>query len=518
MIGAVCFKGINMNKLFEFIESVNSVVNDFVWVRIGLVLLFGVGVILTVSTRFFQLTHIHHWFSSTIGSIFKKDNKGGDKKGSVSQFQALCTALGATIGTGNIAGVSAAIVLGGPGAVFWMWVAAFFGMVTKFCEITLGIYFRRRNEKGEWAGGAMYYLKDGLGAKKGCKTLGAVLAAVFAVFTMIASFGIGNMGQVNTIVLNFEGAMFKGVDLGAVFGIPVLSIILGAVIMALAGVIILGGISRIASFAEKVVPFMAIGYVLGSVVLLIVNYKNFCPAFISIFRFAFNNEALVGGAAGAGIAQIITQGCKRGMFSNEAGLGSSVMVHSSADVREPVKQGMWGIFEVFCDTFIVCSMSAMVVLSSGLVDLERGVIKEGVNDDTLVSTAFGSVFGSFGEIFVALAIFLFAFTTIVGWSQYGAKATEYLFGVGSMKIYQIIFVAAVILGAVMQSSLAWDISDTFNGLMMIPNLIGVLAMLPLVTKLVRNYVDRRIKGKKDVVPMLSYDRTIQSEMEKKLNK
>ncbi|MBQ4067011.1 MAG: alanine:cation symporter family protein [Clostridia bacterium] len=507
-----------MEKAISIIESVNSTINEFVWVKIGIVLLIGAGILLTSVTGFFQLRYIGHWFKSTIGSVFKKSSDSTKKsnKKTVSQFQALCTALGATIGTGNIAGVSAAIVFGGPGAVFWMWVAAFFGMITKFCEITLGIYFRKKNEKGEWSGGAMYYLKDGLGSYKGCKALGSILAAVFAILTVVASFGIGNMGQINKITLNLNEAVFSDVDLGSIFGLPVLNLIIGAVLAAISAVILLGGIQRIASFAEKVVPFMAITYIVGVVALLIINFDKAGAVFASIFRFAFNNEALAGGISGAVIAQIITQGCKRGMFSNEAGLGSSVMVHSSADVTEPVKQGMWGIFEVFADTFVVCTMTAFVVLSSGFIDLERGVPLEGVSDATLVSQAFGTVFGDFGRIFVAIAILLFAFTTVIGWAQYGSKAIEYLSGALGVKIYLIAFVAVIIVGSVMESTLAWDISDTFNGLMMIPNLIGVISLTPLVIKLVKNYTDRTFK-KKPVAPLLSFNREIQAEGERALS-
>ena len=508
--------GTIMNAVFQWLAEVNSVVYDFVWGKLGIVLLCGAGIILTVALKFFQITHIGHWFSSTVGGLFKKnkEEKKADKK-SVSQFQALCTALGGTIGTGNVAGVAAAIVLGGPGAVFWMWVAAFFGTITKFSEITLGIYFRRRNDKGEWSGGAMYYLRDGFGAMRGCKALGKILAVLFALFTVIASFCIGNMGQVNKMVLNLETAVFRGVDMGEVAGVSVLRLLIGAVIMIVAALIILGGIQRIAGFAEKIVPFMAICYVAGAVALFIINFDRVGDAFLSIFRFAFSNEALAGGVTGTVIAQIFTQGCKKGMFSNEAGLGSSVMVHISADVREPVKQGMWGIFEVFFDTFVVCSMTAFVVLTSGFIDLERGVAVAGVDDATLVSKAFGASFGIAGEVFIAIAILLFAFTTVVGWSQYGAKAIEYLLGTRAVKAYQVLFVLMIISGAVVNSTIAWDISDTFNGLMMIPNLVGVIALLPLTLKLVRNYKDRVLKGRTDVVPMLSYDAAIQKELQEK---
>ena len=502
-----------MEAFFEQLANINNVINDFVWVKIGLVLLIGTGILMTCCTKFFQVSYIAHWWKTTIGSVFKKDSTATKKtdKQSISQFQALCTALAATIGTGNIAGVSAAIVIGGPGAVFWMWVAAFFGMMTNFSENVLGIYYRRRNADGEWSGGAMYYLKDGLGKYKGCKTLGSVLAVLFAVFAILASFGIGNMGQVNKITLNMESAFFKDVTLGTLGGIPVINLIIGVVLMLLGGLIIIGGLQRIASVAERVVPFMAIAYVLGALAIIIMNIQSIGTVFAAIFRFAFGVEAVAGGAVGVTISQVITQGCKRGVFSNEAGLGSSVMVHSSSNVKEPVKQGMWGIFEVFFDTFVVCTMTAIVVLSSGFIDLNTGLAVAGVNDATLVSQTFGQAFGPVGEMFVAVAMLLFAFTTVLGWSQYGAKAVEYLFGTKGMKVYKVIFVLMIVSGAVMTSSLAWDLSDTFNGLMMVPNLIAVVALLPLVSGITRNYVSRKIKGK-DVEPILSYDPEIQEEM------
>lgn len=506
--------GIGLQEFFDQISEINGVINDFVWVKIGLVLLIGAGIIMTCCTKFFQITHIGHWMKETVGSLFRRDGSSRKKtdKNSISQFQALCTALAATIGTGNIAGVSAAIVIGGPGAVFWMWVAAFFGMMTNYSENVLGIFYRRRNRDGEWSGGAMYYLKDGLGSKKHCRGLGSVLAVIFCIVAILASFGIGNMGQVNKITINISSAFFSGIDLGTVGGIPVLSLIIGGVLMILAGLIIIGGLQRIAAFAEKVVPFMAIAYVIGALAIFFVNLDKVGEMFVSIFRFAFGAKAALGGAAGIALREVITQGCKRGVFSNEAGLGSSVMVHSSSNVREPVRQGMWGIFEVFFDTVIVCTMTAVVVLSSGQIDLETGLAVEGVNDATLVAQAFGNVFGKPGEWFVALAILLFAFTTVLGWSQYGTKSVEYLCGTTGAKIYRIIFVLMIMSGAVMTSSLAWDISDTFNGFMMIPNLIGVLALCPTVARITKNYVDRRIK-KKDIKPMLSFDPATQAEAE-----
>lgn len=501
-----------MNSFVENLTNVNDAINSFVWVKIGLILLLGTGLITTVITKFFQVTHFKHWWVKTIGSVFSKDThkKLGKQSGSVSQFQALCTALAATIGTGNIAGVSAAICIGGPGAVFWMWIAAFLGMMTNFSENILGIYFRRRNAEGEWSGGAMYYLKDGLGSYKGCKGIGAFLAGLFSVFAVLASFGIGNMGQINKITLNIKSAFFADIVATDIAGVSFVNWAIGICLMIIGGFVIIGGLQRIAAFAERVVPFMAVAYVIGALIVMFAHIGSIGAMFGAIFRFAFGIKAVAGGAAGVAISQVITQGCKRGVFSNEAGLGSSVMVHSNSNVKEPVKQGLWGIFEVFADTMIVCTMTAIVVLSSGAIDLETGLVREGTDDATLVAKAFGNIFGKPGEWFVALAILLFAFTTVLGWSHYGSKAVEYLFGVAGAKVYRVIFVLSMILGAIMTSSLAWDISDTFNGLMMIPNLIGVLSLTPLVVKLTNNYVERKIHGK-DIEPILSYDEKIQAE-------
>ncbi|MBO4425816.1 MAG: alanine:cation symporter family protein [Clostridiales bacterium] len=504
-----------MDTFLAKLTEINDIVNSFVWVKIGLILLIGTGILLTIVTKCFQVTHFAHWWKKTGGGVFDKKSHNKKEKGSVSQFQALCTALAATIGTGNIAGVSAAICLGGPGAVFWMWIAAFFGMMTNFSENVLGIFYRRKNDEGEWSGGAMYYLQDGLGSYKGCKVIGKVLAILFSCFAALASFGIGNMGQINKITLNIESAFFGDIsDTMTVAGsIKLIPLVIGLILMVLSGIIILGGLKRIAAFAEKVVPFMAVAYILGALVLVIIHIPAIPAAFAAIFKFAFGIKPVAGAAAGIVIKDVITQGCKRGVFSNEAGLGSSVMVHSNSDVKEPVKQGMWGIFEVFADTSVVCTMTALVVLTSGFIDLDTGLAKEGVEDATLVAKAFSSVFGKGGEYFIAVAILLFAFTTVLGWSHYGSKAVEYLMGTKAAKVYKVLFVLMIVAGALMESSLAWDISDTFNGFMMIPNLIGVIALFPLVKKITDNYVARKIKGKKDVKPLLSYDEKLQAEHE-----
>ena len=508
-------------SFLDRVAEINGDINSVVWGALGLVLLIGTGILVTALTKFFQVSHFGLWWKNTIGSLFHKDVIGHstDKK-SISPFQALCTALAATIGVGNIAGVAAAICIGGPGAVFWMWLAAFFGMMTNYAENVLGIYYRRRNANGEWSGGAMYYLRDGLGSKKGCKTIGKVLAVVFCLFTLLASFGIGAMGQINKIVVNVESA-FKNASLSGVEvfeGVSLYSAILGAALVIIAALITLGGLKRIASFAEKVVPFMVILFVSGSIILIAINYAKILPAFGAIFSHAFNINAVAGGTVGAFIATVVQQGFKRGVFSNEAGLGSSVMVHSNSNIKEPVKQGMWGIFEVFADTMIVCTITALVVLTSGLYNLETLTLAEGITDATLVASAFDSAFSfgiGFGSKFVAIAIALFAFTTVLGWDHYGSKAWEYLFGAKTTNIYKLIHLVTIFLGAVLTSSLAWDISDTFNGLMMIPNLIGVIVLSGLVCKITKNYLDRVVKGK-DVKPMLSAFEDVQAEQEKDL--
>ncbi len=495
-----------MSGLLNGIETVNNAVNGFVWGLPMLLLLVGTGVLMTCLTKCFQVSHFRHWWKSTIGRIFTDKHVTAhpdreDKQ--ISQFQSLCTALAATIGTGNIAGVAAAIVSGGPGAIFWMWVVAFFGMMTNFSEKVLGIYYRRRNDKGEWSGGAMYYLRDGLGAKKGCKQLGAVLAVLFSLFCMIASFGIGNMSQINSIAVNMS----------TTFQIPPL--VTGILLMLLAGLVIVGGLKRIASVTERLVPFMAIVYIIGAVIIFVANISQAGEVFSAIIKGAFGLKAVGGGIVGSGVAFAIQWGMKRGVFSNEAGLGSSVMVHSSSNVREPVEQGMWGIFEVFTDTIIVCTLTAFAVLSSGLVDLNTGEVLSQQVSTALVAEAFSTVFGKFGAGFIAIAILLFAFSTVLGWSQYGTKSFEYLFGTKVVWLYQILFVVFIVVGATMDLSLAWDLSDTFNGMMAIPNLIGVLALSGTVMKITENYVDRKFKNKQ-VTPMLSALKDIQEQHEKEI--
>ena len=493
--------------MIETITKVNSFLNGIVWGWPALILLGFVGVLMTCLTRFFQLSHFGHWIKNTIGAIFgdKHVTKHTSDR-SISQFQSLCTALAATVGTGNIVGVAGAIAVGGPGAVFWMWLIAFFGMMTNYSENVLGILYRRKNSKGEWCGGAMYYLRDGLGGKPGLKVVGTVLAILFSCFCLLASFGIGNMSQVNSMVSNVNTA----------FGIP--TIATGIFLFIAVSAVILGGLKRIASFTEKIVPFMVIAYLAGTLIIIVMHFKAIPAVFVSIFQGAFGLKSAAGGVVGSGIALAMQMGMKRGVFSNEAGLGSSVMVHSSSNVKEPVRQGMWGIFEVFADTIIVFTLTALTILTSGAVDLTTGQLTEAaaeVGSNSLMSYAFSQTFGKAGAWFIALAILLFAYSTVLGWSHYGSTACEYLFGTKSVVVYRVVFVLIVLAGSVIEAQLAWDISDTFNGMMMIPNLIGVLVLSPVVMKCTKNYVDRRLKGKK-IKPMLSMFPDIQAEQEKGL--
>lgn len=486
------------------IEQVNGVINGWVWGPPMLILMGVVGVLMTILTKVFQLSHIGYWLKKTIGDIFKsKDVTAHTQDKSISQFQSLCTALAATVGTGNIVGVAGAIAAGGPGAVFWMWAIAFFGMMTNYSENVLGIYYRRKNAAGEWSGGAMYYLRDGLGAKKNCKAIGAFLGGLFSVFCFLASFGIGNMTQVNSISSNMKSA----------FGVP--TWVTGLVVMLAVGVVVLGGLKRIAAVTEKIVPFMVVLYIVGSLVIVFTHITTVPAIFAAIFKGAFGMKAVGGGIVGFGIKQAVVLGMKRGVFSNEAGLGSSVMVHSNSNVEEPVQQGMWGIFEVFADTIIVCTLTAVSILASGDIDLATGQLVSGVEASNLASTAFGAMFGKPGEMFIAVAILLFAFSTVLGWSHYGSKACEYLLGLKATLVYKAIFTVATFGGAVMGQNLAWDIADTLNGLMAIPNLIGVLALSGTVAAITKNYADRYFRGK-NIKPMLSAFPEVQEEQEKSL--
>ena len=478
-------------KLLETVTKVNDCLNGFIWGPVMLVFFLLVGLMFTLRTGVFQITHIKQWLDVTFLSLFKKGNKKvlrTDDKHSISQFQSLCTALAATIGVGNISGVAVALAMGGPGAIFWMWLSAFLGMMTNYAENTLGIKYRYRNEKGNWIGGAMIYIEKGLGWKW--------LAVIFSVFCALASFGIGNISQGNEIANGLKNS----------FGIP--NWVTALFIMLFVGLVIVGGIKRIASVTEKVVPFMAITYIIGALVVIFSNVTEVPAAFGAIFSNAFRFKSMGGGVAGFTIMVAMKRGISRGVFSNEAGLGSSVMVHSASDVKEPVIQGMWGIFEVFADTIVVCTMTALTILTSGVYDLdayeacavngtelaEAGLLS-GV---ALTSSAFETVFGSFGNKFISIAVMLFAFSTILGWSYYGERAIEYLFGVKAIPIYKVFFLVVIFIGCRISLDLVVDISDTFNGFMALPNLIAITLLSGQVVQMTKDYIKRVKEGKETV--------------------
>ena len=466
----------------QAIESINKWLNGVVWGIPMMCLILGTGVYLCIRCGFPQFAHFGHIMKNTLGKAFEKSEA---KEGSVSPFKAMCTALAASIGTGNIAGVSGAIAIGGPGAVFWMWMSALLGMCTKFAEVTLSIKFRQRNEKGDWVGGPMYYIQNGLGKKW------KWLASVFAVFGALAAFGIGNMTQVNTICSTVGGAIKNFVP---DVNLTIVAWIVGALCAVLASIVYLGGIEAIGDVCALLVPVMAIIYILASIAVIVMNISAVPEAFGAIFKGAFNPAAVSGGLAGVGIKMAITKGVGRGIFSNEAGLGSAPIAHAAADVDHPVKQGMFGVFEVFMDTIVVCTMTAMVVLLGvGVHNIEFG------NDigAQLTINGFMSVFGDkIPGVVVAVCLTMFAFSTVLTWGLYGTRCMEYLFNYKAAKVYQIIFCGVMIIGGVIKLQLAWDIADTLNGLMAIPNLIALLLLSPVVIKLTKEYFRGVKAGKK----------------------
>ena len=465
----------------QAIESINKWLNGVVWGIPMMCLILGTGVYLCIRCGFPQFAHFGHIMKNTLGKAFEKSEA---KEGSVSPFKAMCTALAASIGTGNIAGVSGAIAIGGPGAVFWMWMSALLGMCTKFAEVTLSIKFRQRNEKGDWVGGPMYYIQNGLGKKW------KWLASVFAVFGALAAFGIGNMTQVNTICSTVGGAIKNFVP---DVNLTIVAWIVGALCAVIASIVYLGGIEAIGDVCALLVPVMAIIYILASIAVIVMNISAVPEAFGAIFKGAFNPAAVSGGLAGVGIKMAITKGVGRGIFSNEAGLGSAPIAHAAADVDHPVKQGMFGVFEVFMDTIVVCTMTAMVVLLGvGVHNIEFG------NDigAQLTINGFMSVFGDkIPGVVVAVCLTMFAFSTVLTWGLYGTRCMEYLFNYKAAKVYQIIFCGVMIIGGVIKLQLAWDIADTLNGLMAIPNLIALLLLSPVVIKLTKEYF-RGVKAAK----------------------
>ena len=454
----------------ELIVKVNSFLNGIVMGWPGMILLVGTGVYYTIRCGGIQFKWFGYIMKNTIGKIFEKKEAG---EGAVTPFQAVCTALAATVGTGNIAGVTGAIALGGPGAVFWMWISALFGMCTKFAEVTLAIHFRERNDKGDWVGGPMYYISKGLG--KNWKWLGSL----FALFGMLAAFGIGNMTQINSIVTSISGTINSFTPIN----VNTANLIIGIIVAIFCAIVLIGGLKRIGQVTEKLVPFMAVIYILSALIIFFAHIGNIGNVLRSIFVGAFTPSAVVGGAAGVTISAAVKRGVGRGVFSNEAGLGSAPIAHAAADTDSAVRQGCFGVFEVFADTIVICTLTAFAVLMSG-TPINFG---QAAGADLTIA-AFGTTFGRVGGIIISVGLTLFATSTILSWCLYGTRCAEFLFKTTKIiKPYQVIFCLIIVLGAVTELSLVWDIADTLNGLMALPNLVGLLALSPIVIKLTREY-------------------------------
>ncbi|MEG0779002.1 MAG: sodium:alanine symporter family protein [Oscillospiraceae bacterium] len=455
----------------ELILSINGFVNGIVWGVPMMVLIVGAGIYFTIGTGFLQFRKFGYTMKNTIGKCFKKTEA---KAGAVTPFQAMTTALAATVGTGNIAGVAGAIALGGPGAVFWMWVSALFGMATKFSEVTLAIHYRERNAQGDWVGGPMYYIKNGLGKKW------TWLAVLFSLFGGLAAFGIGNMTQVNTIASSVSSAIVEFVPNA---NVKAIALAVGIIVAVLAALVLLGGLKRIGAVTEKLVPFMAIIYIVGTLAVICTHISHIGTVFQSIFVGAFSPQAFVGGVVGITIGEAIKKGVGRGVFSNEAGLGSAPIAHAAADTDSAVRQGLFGIFEVFADTIVICTLTALTILMSG-IPIAYGEAAGAELTISAFTTTFG---GKASGIIVAIGITLFATSTILSWGLYGTRCAEFLFGSKAIKPYQILFILFIVVGATMNLATAWAIADTLNGLMAIPNLIALLALSGTVFKLTKEY-------------------------------
>ena len=460
------------------IESINNVVNNFIWGVPAMICIVGVGLLLSIRTGFLQIRKFPYAMKVTIGRMLKK-REASD--GALTPFQAVCTALAATVGTGNIAGVAGAIAIGGPGAVFWMWISALLGMCTKFSEVTLAVHFREKNAEGDLVGGPMYYIKNGL------KKQWHWLAYLFAAFGVLTVFGTGNATQVNTITTAIDSALY---NYGVISeqNVSTLNLVIGIILAVLIGLILLGGIKRIGQVAEKLVPFMAVIYIILAIGVVILNYRNIPTVFASIFKGAFSPASVTGGAVGS-FFMSMKKGVSRGIFSNEAGLGTGSIAHACADTRKPVKQGFFGIFEVFVDTIVICTLTALVILCSG-VPVSYG----SAAGAELTILGFTSTYGSWVSIFTAVAMCCFAFSTIIGWGLYGTRCVEFLLGTRANRPFMILYALVAIVGATMELGLMWNIAETFNGLMVIPNLIAVFLLSGVVVRLVKEYFDREGKN------------------------
>ncbi len=466
----------NWETILSHIETVNSAVNAFIWGLPAMVCIVGVGLFLTLRTGFLQLRKFPYAIKTSLGRIFRR---GEAAAGAMTPFQAVCTALAATVGTGNIAGVAGAIAIGGPGAVFWMWLSALLGMCTKFAEVTLAVHFRETNAKGELVGGPMYYIKNGLSKNW------QWLAVLFSLFGVLAVFGTGNATQTNTIVAAVDSALLS---FGLINNEQLLSkfnLALGVLISVLVALVLLGGIKRIGSVTEKLVPFMALLYILLAIGVIVAHWQAVPQVFSWILQGAFNPAAVTGGVVGSCFLSL-QKGVARGIFSNEAGLGTGSIAHACADTRQPVQQGFFGIFEVFMDTILICTLTALVILCSG-VPVAYGQ----ATGAELTIAGFEATYGSWVSIFTAVALCCFAFSTILGWGLYGARCLEFLFSSRVIKPFMLVYALVAIPGATMDLGLLWSIAETFNGLMSIPNLIAVFLLSDVVVQLLREYFAKR---------------------------
>ena len=457
--------------MLEKIEAINNVVNNFIWGVPAMICIIGVGLYLSICTGFLQIRKFPYAMKVTFGRMFKKKEASD---GALTPFQAVCTALAATVGTGNVAGVAGAIAIGGPGAIFWMWISALLGMCTKFAEVTLAVHFRETNRDGELVGGPMYYIKNGLGKQW------RWLAYLFSAFGVLTVFGTGNATQVNTITTAIDTALFNfhiiSEDMAST-----LNLIIGVVLAVLIALILLGGIKRIGQVTEKLVPFMAVMYVILAIGVVVINFRNLPTVFGSIFEGAFHPASVTGGVVGS-LFMSMKKGVSRGIFSNEAGLGTGSIAHACADTRKPVKQGFFGIFEVFVDTIIICTLTALVILCSG-VPIGYGAAAGA----ELTISGFTATYGGWISIFTAVAMCCFAFSTIIGWGLYGTRCIEFIFGSRVNKPFMLVYSLVAIVGATMNLGLLWSIAETFNGLMVIPNLLAVFLLSGVVVRMVKDY-------------------------------
>lgn len=457
--------------MLDTIEKINSIINNFIWGVPAMICIIGVGLYLSVRTRFFQIRKFPYAIKTTIGRVFRK-REAGD--GAMTPFQAVCTALAATVGTGNIAGVAGAIAIGGPGAVFWMWCSALLGMCTKFSEVTLAVHFRERNANGDLVGGPMYYIKNGLSKHW------QWLAVLFSLFGVLTVFGTGNATQVNTITTAIDSALLN-YHLISEPSVSLCNLIIGIVITLLVGLVLLGGIKRIGHVTEKLVPFMALLYIILALGVVALHIESIPHVLYSIVYGAFHPQAVTGGIVGSFFLSM-KKGVSRGIFSNEAGLGTGSIAHACADTQKPVKQGLFGIFEVFADTIVICTLTALVILCSG-VPVNYGM-DAGAE---LTISGFTSTYGNWVSIFTAVSMCCFAFSTIIGWGLYGARCIEFLFSSKVIKPFMVVYSLVAILGATMDLGLLWSIAETFNGLMSIPNLIALFLLAGTVVRLTKEH-------------------------------